>query len=436
MAPLLVLAIGGYGHGFNSVVREELRQQYYVGTPHWIMSNSNCSIPLGGDYSYINPGEVPFVTPKCRAEPYWCPLSRAAAPGATDEAPPQLAGSVPCSLLEACNNLAHLAFYRASRPPNRLTRCLGSKRVVILGDSSVGELMVEMMLLFSRRSKNFTQEMINLEWKFQSGLAHTVVEADGLRADMWPNQRNWTFYDNLTQVTVQFLHSGGPNMTDHVGISTLTDPAFEADLRRLGVHRDSRASERPDVAVFSTTFHDDLRFSGGMDCSLGNNCSCDQSSYPTEKSWSWAHAYDGYVNASRRAAELIATVASSGVRTVYLTLFPRDKERHGKADVLRAVLEATMHAELQRSGYFKKRGRFVDVRHRYSNSSSSHALLLDVQELPLRVTSTLRTRTRARLPRATAIDCTHSAIPHHIPHPLPMPDTQFRTQFRCPHTSL
>ena len=255
-------------------------------------------------------------------------------------------------IVKLTDEFVMLTIRRTRDPPNRLSQCLQRKRVVVLGDSSVAELMVEFALLLARRSTDFTAQILDLEWKFQ-GKRHTVVQADDLRADFWPHQRNWTFSDMRTNMTLQFLHSGGPDLTDHVGMATLTDPAFEGELRRLGVHQDSSASERPDIAVFSTTFHDDFRLSSGKGCNP-TNCTCSSAN-----SWPWSHAFQGFVNASSRAAELMATVASSGVRTCYLTLFPR--HRHWRADVLRALAEATMYAELQRSGYFRHGGRFVDV---------------------------------------------------------------------------
>ena len=98
-------------------VRHELLRDYYgVRTAHWLTNNTNCSIPVGMD-----PSKVPFVTPKCRGEPYWCPLARVpSAHHSLDDAPPQLGGVLPCSLIISCDRLPHFMFHS----PSKARKCL------------------------------------------------------------------------------------------------------------------------------------------------------------------------------------------------------------------------------------------------------------------------------------------------------------------------
>jgi hypothetical protein len=71
----------------------------------------------------------------CRRPPDWCPLPAAA------DAPPQMHGTVPCALREWCRlDLLDLRSLASNQATARLHQCLGSRRLVILGDSTTLEV--------------------------------------------------------------------------------------------------------------------------------------------------------------------------------------------------------------------------------------------------------------------------------------------------------
>jgi len=104
--------------------------------------------------------------------------------------------------------------------------------------------------------------------------------------------------------------------------------------------------------VFSSTFHDDFVLGNHWDDCNATLCACRES---------WAEQASRFAGSVRAAATLIVAVASAGSQVAYLSLFPRAKELHGAADVLRAHADDTMHNELRRAGFYARGGRFVDV---------------------------------------------------------------------------
>ena len=165
LALLVMLTSKPVSASFNGDRRKALLLDYYGVRSHWLSNNTNCSLKIG-----FGTDEVPYTTPLCRSEPHWCPLERSSAPRhALLDAPPQLHGKLPCSLFESCNLLPHLTFY-SSQGQHRLGKCLVNKSVVILGDSSVAELMLELVLLLTRDVPAFTEILVDLEWKFKSNL--------------------------------------------------------------------------------------------------------------------------------------------------------------------------------------------------------------------------------------------------------------------------
>ena len=91
--------------------------------------------------------------------------------------------------------------------------------------------------------------------KFNNSAPHTRREADGLSIDFYPSTRNFTFHDARINLTLQFMFSGaspGWPTTDHEGVRAVTNPSFEPELRRLGLHPDQPVSSRPDILLAGT----------------------------------------------------------------------------------------------------------------------------------------------------------------------------------------
>ena len=193
----------------------------------------------------------------------------------------------------------------------------------------------------------------------------TRIEAGPITAIFWPNQRNWTFQDVRLNLTVSFVHGGALFLRDHMGLQTLTHPAFEPELERLGLAASTPAHLRPDLAVFGTSFHDDTQLGGACGEQSRRECSC--TSQPAgnavDAHWpgnlSWAERFQRYQYHARRAAQLIARVQASGTRVTHMSLFPRIASRV-RQDYLRAVADGAVLAELRAVDFFQSGGRYID----------------------------------------------------------------------------
>ncbi|KAL1523348.1 hypothetical protein AB1Y20_018293 [Prymnesium parvum] len=301
--------------------------------PTFNCSSESYGTLLGTKYA----GHFPGLLPQCRAAPFWCPISdlwsnenkRSSArrhgepvaavieglPAAAKErlryVPMQkIFGALPCALIQSCPGLLHFEWH-AGRSP-RTQACLRGRR------------------LFSSKQREL------------------VIEHGQYRCSFHPNQRNLTFTDATRQLTIHYVHTGGVNLTDHMGVRTLVHPHFEPELRRLGMHAESSTEERPDLVVFSTTFHDDMRLGGACNAS----CQCDES---------WPQREGAFAADADAAAKLISSVAARGSAVAYVSLFPRAKDIKGGPDIIRAYADATIYEALRRNSYFAHGGRFVDV---------------------------------------------------------------------------
>ena len=255
--------------------------------------------------------------------------------------------TLPCSLTSRCRLDAHFRFHTGER----LDGCLRNQKVVLLGDSTLGESALTLLFLLTHGTPAFASALLGLEWKFQSGADQTTVAFGPYHVSFHPNQRNFTFTDTARNLSMAYLHSGGVNLTDHQGIGTLSDPRFEADLRRLGVvqHPHAAVASRASMVVFSTTFHDDTNLAS--ECNRTNgSCACDES---------WHAKESRYTAAARAASRLISAVATAGPRVVFVTLFARASSRPAGVDLLRAFADETMRRELSRAGFFEAGGRWV-----------------------------------------------------------------------------
>ncbi|KAL1523346.1 hypothetical protein AB1Y20_018291 [Prymnesium parvum] len=327
--------------------------------PTFNCSSESYGTLLGPTYA----GHFPGLLPQCRAAPFWCPISdlwpkknkRCSArrhgepvaavieglPAAAKErlryAPMRkIFGALPCALIQGCPGLLHFEWH-AGRSP-RTQACLRGRRLVMLGDSTLAETTLELLLLLTEDMPPF----------FSSTQRELVIEHGQYRCSFHPNQRNLTFTDATRQLTIHYVHTGGVNLTDHMGVRTLVHPHFEPELRRLGMHAESSTEERPDLVVFGATFHDDMRLGGGCNAS----CQCDES---------WPQREGAFAADADAAAKLISSVAARGSAVAFVSLFPRAKDIKGGPDIIRAYADATIYEALRRNSYFAHGGRFVDV---------------------------------------------------------------------------
>jgi hypothetical protein len=181
---------------------------------------------------------------------------------------------------------------------------------------------------------------------------------------MWPHTRNWTLHDSRLNLTLHFLHSGALFLRDHMGLQTLTHPAFAPDLDRLGLSPASPADRRPDIAVFGTVFHDDTEL-GGLcgDRPKQQECECaaqpmgDPTSKHFPNNLTWPERLQRYRWHAAGAAKLLTGLQAAGTRVVHLSLFPRSA---GVEEFIRAAADDILYTELKTAGFLAAGGRYID----------------------------------------------------------------------------
>lgn len=110
----------------------------------------NCSDTTGWAYRLSHP--------ECRSLPHWCDLPDAQA----RDAPPSFGGKLPCGLVSRCaRGLRSVRFFHGQ--DNRsLSRCLRNRRIAMVGDSALQELMAELAMTLSRDVPAFTSAFLSL----------------------------------------------------------------------------------------------------------------------------------------------------------------------------------------------------------------------------------------------------------------------------------
>jgi hypothetical protein len=95
---------------------------------------------------------------ECRSLPHWCDLSE----GQAREAPPSFGGKLPCGIADRCaHGLRSVRFFHGA--DNRsLSECLRNQRIVMVGDSTLQELMLELAMFLSRDVPSFTSAFLSL----------------------------------------------------------------------------------------------------------------------------------------------------------------------------------------------------------------------------------------------------------------------------------
>lgn len=200
-------------------------------------------------------------------------------------------------------------------------------------------------------------------YKVKAKTATTRIEAGPLTAELWPHTRNWTFHDSRLNLTVQFVHSGALFLRDHMGIQTLTHPAFAPELDRLGLSAGAPAQRRPHMAVFGTTFHDDVQLGGPCADASKNSCGCaaepagDPSSKHFPQNLTWPQRMQRYRYHAAGAARLVTGLQAAGTRVVHVSLFPRYA---GVDEFIRAAADEMLFSELKAAGFFSAGGRYMD----------------------------------------------------------------------------
>jgi hypothetical protein len=132
-----------YGSG---PVGERIMSLYHLGP----QLPGNCSDPTSwaSRLSYA----------ECRSLPHWCDLPK----GQARDAPPSFGGKLPCGLADKCaQGLRSVRFFHGLN--NRsLSQCLRNRRIVLVGDSTLQELMVELAMTLSRDVPSFTSAFLSL----------------------------------------------------------------------------------------------------------------------------------------------------------------------------------------------------------------------------------------------------------------------------------
>jgi hypothetical protein len=193
--------------------------------------------------------------------------------------------------------------------------------------------------------------------------AATRIEAGPLHAELWPHIRNWTLHDARLNLTLHYMHSGALYLRDHMGMQTLTHPAFAHELHRLSLSKATPADRRPDIAVFGTSFHDDMQLGGPCGHAAKKDCegAAQPMGDPASKSFpqnlTWPQRVERYRYHAAKAVRLITGVQAVGTRVVYLSLFPQSSDVD---EYLRAVADDLLFAELKTAGFFAAGGRYMD----------------------------------------------------------------------------
>jgi len=326
----------------------------------------------------------------CRREPVWCELTGTQA----RDAPATFYGTIPCELPSACPGFSKLPLQTAET--SGLKRCLAGRRIVLVGDSVITELALELLYLLARRSPRLILQSMAHGYKASRTVNVTRYTADGLTLELCPHQRNMTFEDTALNLSMRHTFAGSASIyRDHQGLSTLVDPEFEPTLRQLGLFPGARRGKAPHVAVFGTTFHDDYSLSlercgtakprreslcstarrvcrrpthlaycslsGAHYCArrrCGNatrrrDCDCPRATFPRQLA-----SYEAV--AAQVAAKLTAVQRQGHTMVIWCSLFAR-KQASGGVDPLRAVVDAAVHSALSSAGFFRHGGHWLDM---------------------------------------------------------------------------
>jgi hypothetical protein len=175
--------------------------------------------------------------------------------------------------------------------------------------------------------------------------------------------RNWPLHDDRLNLTLHYMHSGALYLRNHMGLQMLTLPAFARDLDGLGLSKETPTDRRPDIAVFGTSFHDDMQLGGPCGRASKKECECAAEAMgdPASKSFphnlTWPQRLERYRYHAAQAVRLLTGVQAAGTRVVHLSLFPR---MSGVEEYLRAAADDVLFAELKRAGFFAAGGRYID----------------------------------------------------------------------------
>jgi hypothetical protein len=331
---------------------------------------------VANEHLLMTYGVVPQTTPNCssdnkaliragqggcRFSPHWCNLQRQAA-----AAPTALSGTVPCSLRHACPELDKLVLRAAGS--HSLRRCLRGKRLAVLGDSTMGEVVTELFYTLSRHEPALTYEALRMGYK-DSSVPHTHLEAGDVSIDFHPHQRNVSYADASLGFTLNFTFSGAASINDnHEGMRTLVNPAFEPEMRRLGVYPGVPRAQAPSALIIGTTFHDDYGLSLSHTCGVlppkpnrsdtfaptvhVPRCECGEERFETQVS--------RLERVAAQVAEKLTAIQREGTAVIWTSLFPRAKHTVLGHDPLRALADAIVHAALSGAGFFAAGGQFID----------------------------------------------------------------------------
>jgi hypothetical protein len=175
--------------------------------------------------------------------------------------------------------------------------------------------------------------------------------------------RNWSLHDDRLNLTLHYMHSGALYLRDHMGLQTLTHPAFARELDRLGLLKTAPTNRRPDIAVFGTSFHDDMQLGGPCGRASRKECECaaqpmgDPASKSFPHNLTWSQRVERYRYHAAQAVRLLTGVQAAGTRVAYLSLFPRSS---GVEEYLRAAADDVLFAQLKTAGFFAAGGLYMD----------------------------------------------------------------------------
>ena len=280
----------------------------------------------------------------CRDEPQWCAISAQL----KADAPPHLHGTVPCKLQEDCA-LGSLKFFRApsaSAPQHAVNlsfSCLRNKRIVILGDSTLREVVSEMVLWLAADDARFLFDYLSTNFKELKNEPRSL-ESSSLRVRIaGKGGMHMRIFDSRLNLTVMFEYTGHHAAGKHfLGHRTVSHRGFRGRMKELGLLPDTPVKKRPHILITGNNFHDCLTFSEVCD----RRCRC---------GIGWQQSLDLYSGYARKFAKIVEGVRERGTRVIFNTLYPRDSMGvHGKHDFLRATADWIMAEALRKEGFFFK----------------------------------------------------------------------------------
>ena len=122
------------------------------------LPNASSARPIEGNCSDTRGWAYKLSYAECRLPPLWCEMAASQAAGAH----PTFGGMLPCSLTTNCmHGLRKTAFYHGHSRKHAIHHCLRNKRIAMVGDSTMQEIMTELALYLADDVPSFKSAFIS-----------------------------------------------------------------------------------------------------------------------------------------------------------------------------------------------------------------------------------------------------------------------------------